>query len=296
MVFGWPVNEGSVFDPGWFHGQLLPEFGMSAIGTGTAGGLDPNTGQETPPLPIFGGASISLGFNILWQCLSCNPPQIMIQPQDQSVTEGMSVQFTVSAGLTPQLRCQWYCNNVVISSATNFVLQFTNVILSQNGNQYFAIVSNPWGMAMSSTVTLNVVPIIRMVPGLSIAGQPGMTLDIARSEALGRQASWNTWQSVPLTKPQQWLFDISGPGSQEFYRFVAIPDSGPTPMLDLQLVPAITLTGLLGSQMQIDYLTQSEATNLWVELATVTLTNALQFYFDTTAIRQPPRVYRVLPK
>jgi hypothetical protein len=98
MVLGWPASEGATFNPGWLNGQIiLPEFGLSSIGTGVAGGTD-QTGQALPPCPIFGSgvgfySPISVGFNIAWECLSCYPPRIVGQPQDQWAREGMSAQF-----------------------------------------------------------------------------------------------------------------------------------------------------------------------------------------------------------
>ena len=40
---------------------------------------------------------------------------------------------------------------------------------------------------------------------------------------------------------------------------------------------------------------ESEATNAWSTLGTVTLTNTTQLYFDVSSIGQPPRLYRVVP-
>ena len=303
MVFGWPASAGTAFNFGWLSGQpWLREFGMSSIGMGTAGGTDSN-GQALPPLWLFGGTGgvgfdspISVGFNIGLECLSCNPPQIMTQPQDQWVTEGMRVQFIVGVQLTPQLSYQWYCNGVAIYGATNSVLELGNVSLSQNTNRYYALAGNPWGTVTSSTVTLYVSPAVRLVPGLSIAGQPGMTLEIDRSDAMGSSAPWSKWQSVVLASAPECYFDTSGSAPQRYYRTVQNPGPGPGPILELHLVPTITLSGTVSSQIEIDYLKPSGSTNAWVEATTVTLTNNPQFYFDTSAIGQPPRFYRLLTK
>jgi len=42
------------------------------------------------------------------------------------------------------------------------------------------------------------------------------------------------------------------------------------------------------------YINQFGPTNAWVTLATVTLTNATQPYFDLTTWRQPARLYRLV--
>ena len=47
--------------------------------------------------------------------------------------------------------------------------------------------------------------------------------------------------------------------------------------------------------MRIDCLNAICPTDAWVTLATVTLTNSPQLYFDLTAFRQAPRLYRLVP-
>jgi len=113
---------------------------------------------------------------------------------------------------------------------------------------------------------------------------------------VGGTASWSTWQSVVLASAREWFFDVTGSASPRFYRTVQSLGPGSGPALELHLVPTITLTGAVGSQIQVDYLKQSGSTNAWTEVATVALTNASQFYFDTSAIGQPPRFYRLIPK
>jgi hypothetical protein len=61
------------------------------------------------------------------------------------------------------------------------------------------------------------------------------------------------------------------------------------------MVPAITLAGTIGTSLRIDYINQFGPTDAWVTLDTVTLTNTSQLYFDTSAIGQSPRLWRVVP-
>ena len=69
---------------------------------------------------------------------------------------------------------------------------------------------------------------------------------------------------------------------------------GVQPLVDLNMVPAITLKGIVGATYRIDYLNATGPTNAWNVLATVTLTNTQQFYCDLTAIGQPARFYRLV--
>jgi hypothetical protein len=44
----------------------------------------------------------------------------------------------------------------------------------------------------------------------------------------------------------------------------------------------------------VDYINQVGPIDAWVALATVTLTNTSQLYFDTSAPGRPDRLYRVV--
>jgi hypothetical protein len=67
------------------------------------------------------------------------------------------------------------------------------------------------------------------------------------------------------------------------------------PSLDLHLVPAITVTGGIGGSVRVDAINQFGPTDAWFTLDTVTLTNTLQLYFDTSSIGQPARLWRLVP-
>jgi len=112
---------------------------------------------------------------------------------------------------------------------------------------------------------------------------------------LGPSPGWVTFDSVTLTNSSQWYFDVSTPlPSQRFYR--AWQTGGPSdiPALDLKMVPAITMTGLVGGSVHVDYINQFGPTDAWVALDTVMLSNTSQHYFDVSAPGQPPRLYRLV--
>ena len=61
------------------------------------------------------------------------------------------------------------------------------------------------------------------------------------------------------------------------------------------MVPAISLNGLLpNATYHIEYMNAIGPTNAWSILASITLTNSPQFYFDVSAIGQPARFYRLV--
>ena len=99
-----------------------------------------------------------------------------------------------------------------------------------------------------------------------------------------------------LTNSSQWYFDLSAPlPLQRFYRAWHTSALSPPSTLDLHMVPAITLTGSIGSSVRLDYINQFGPTDAWITLATASLTENPQFYFDTSAIGQPPRLWRIVP-
>jgi hypothetical protein len=85
------------------------------------------------------------------------PAFITTQPSNQTVFAGDTARFTVFAGGTSPLNCQWSFNTTNLVGATNTVLVITNAQFSQSGN-YSVLVSNPYGSNNSDTVTLTVNP------------------------------------------------------------------------------------------------------------------------------------------
>jgi hypothetical protein len=102
---------------------------------------------------------------------------------------------------------------------------------------------------------------------------------------------------VNLTNPPQFWFDLTKPlPPQRYYRAWQVGTPGVVPSLSLAgMVPAITLTGSVGNSLRLDCINQIGPTNAWVTLDTVTLTNTSQLYFDTSAVGQPARLYRIVP-
>ncbi len=66
------------------------------------------------------------------------------------------------------------------------------------------------------------------------------------------------------------------------------------PGLTVTMVPAISLAGTVGVPYRIEYVNAVGPVGDWQELATVTVTNIGQFYFDVSAIGQPLRFYRLV--
>jgi hypothetical protein len=145
---------------------------------------------------------------------------------------------------------------------------------------------------------LNVIAPVerRPVPGIKLTGEAGSLLNVDYANSLSPSPNWTTLGSVSLTSTSQFCPDLTMPLPPErFYRAWQTGTPGVVPSLNLNFVPAIMLTGKVGDSLHLDCINAIGPTNDWVTLATVTLTNTSQLYFDVSAPGQPARLYRIVP-
>jgi len=83
-------------------------------------------------------------------------PNITNQPQSQTKDEGETATFSVTATGTAPLSYQWYLNGSDISGATSSSFTTSSLTMSDDGNEYYCIVTNDYGSATSNTATLTV--------------------------------------------------------------------------------------------------------------------------------------------
>jgi hypothetical protein len=91
-----------------------------------------------------------------------DPPTILSQPTNLTVTLTSNATFSVIASGSPILSYQWNFNGTNISGATNLSLTLTNVLLNQGGG-YTVLVTNSYGSISSSNATLVVNPLLYFV-------------------------------------------------------------------------------------------------------------------------------------
>jgi len=197
------------------------------------------------------------------------------------------------------LSYQWFFNatNAISDITTNPGCRLPSVQWSHSG-AYSVVVSNVFGWVTSAPAMLSVItPVARRpVPGIRLVGTAGMVLDMLYAETLGAATSWASLESVTLASPSQYYFDLTVPlPSQRYYRAGYLAKPLVPPMMDLHMVPAITLTGNVASSVRVDSINRIGPIDAWVTLDTVTLTNASQRYFDISAPGQPERLYRLVP-
>ncbi|GEM_PF-6963026 len=87
---------------------------------------------------------------------SAQSPVISVQPQSKTKNEGESATFSITASGTAPLTYQWYLNGSVISGAQSSSYTTPSLSLSDNGNEYYCVVTNGYGSVTSNTATVTV--------------------------------------------------------------------------------------------------------------------------------------------
>jgi hypothetical protein len=226
------------------------------------------------------------------------PPAIVRQPLTQTAEVGSVAGFRVFlTNAAPGTVCQWYFNGTPLAGATNTSLKLADAQAAQIGT-YTVVVSNAYGAVTSAPALLNVIPAVprRTVAAVYLTGDLGSLLNLDYTSALLPTPTWQTLASLTLTNPPQLCLDLTDPmPAARFYRVWQADTPSVPPAADLELATELTLTGTPGTNLRVDYINRYGPIDAWVTLATVPLTSASQTYVDLTMIRQPPRLYRLVP-
>ncbi len=227
------------------------------------------------------------------------PPAIVSSPSTQTAETGSTVLFSAIAEGDQPLVCWWLFNGTqtVGPATTNPTLTFSDIQPAQAGG-YTVVVTNLWGAVTSAPAMLAVIPPVprRLVPGIALTAQPDSWMNIDYKATPNALDTWTSFSRVYITNAPQFFFDVSDPLPPErIYRAWHSNDLAAPPGLDIWRVPAIILSGTVGSTLRLDGINQFGPTEAWVALATNTLTSTSQLYFDTSSIGQPPRLWRIVP-
>ena len=155
-------------------------------------------------------------------------PTINNQPAAQTVTEGQTATFSVTAAGTAPLTYQWQKNSTDISGATSNTYTTPATAIGDNGAQYSVVVFNGAGTATSDKATLTVTA-ASGGPGAPVIGtQPANQSVVAGKTATFTVTATGSEGGGPLT--YQWQkngTDISGATSSTYTTPVTvIGDSG----------------------------------------------------------------------
>ncbi len=129
----------------------------------------------------------------IYRIASSSPPSINSQPQNITVSEGLTATFSVVASGTSPLNYQWYKNNLLISGATLSSYTTPAVTISDNGAKFTVKITNTEGSVLSNPATLTVnaaAPSIISQPSNQsvIAGQSAtFTISVSGSSPLNYQ-------------------------------------------------------------------------------------------------------------
>jgi hypothetical protein len=142
-------------------------------------------------------------------------PTIVTQPVGESVAPGDTTTFTVVASGTPALAYQWYVipagqtTGVLVSGATaaSYTVPGADTAVSNDQDQYYVVVTNNYGQAVSQPAPLAVGD------GILITQQP-----VTQYVIVGASATFQVTAVSDLPLTYQWF--EAAPGSSSF---TAIP-------------------------------------------------------------------------
>ena len=102
---------------------------------------------------------LTFGLTFLAGCAggSASPPQITMQPANQTVVAGQSTTFSVVANGTSPLTYQWQKNQLNIAGATSASYTTPATTSANNGTSFQVVVTNPVSSVTSNSATLTVM-------------------------------------------------------------------------------------------------------------------------------------------
>jgi len=135
--------------PVWTEGVQYARFRNVPVGAGQSLSLIVRDG--------VGGYAILAGIQILSSGPPVViPPNISLQPLNQTTVEGSNVVLSVTASGTGPFSYQWNFNGKIISGATNASITLANLHPNQSGD-YTVTITTPYGNITSDAASVNVI-------------------------------------------------------------------------------------------------------------------------------------------
>jgi PKD repeat protein len=134
------------------------------------------------------------------------PPSVTSQPSDQTVTEGQTASFTVSASGTAPLTYQWQKNGANLSGANGTSYTTPPVTMAESGSTYRCVVTNAVGTTTSAAATLTVAdgtaPVISQVQASGITQTTATitwtTDEPSDSQVFYRRSGTSSYDQTPV--------------------------------------------------------------------------------------------------
>jgi glucose/arabinose dehydrogenase len=170
-ITGCAITGGAFYNPSvsQFPSGYVGKYFFSDLCSGWIKRFDPATSTVTDfasgisqPVDLQVGADGNLyylarGSGAVFRIFSTNQaPSITTQPSNQTVTEGQSATFSVTASGTAPLSYQWQRNGANIAGATSSSYTLQSATLADNGARFRVVVTNSSGSVMSDEATLTV--------------------------------------------------------------------------------------------------------------------------------------------
>lgn len=253
--------------------------GLTLVGR-TLYGVSPGGGKAT------GGALFSLPLVT---------PGILSGPATQTSEVGGGVHFSVRAqGMEPFVY-RWYFNETnLLQNGSKPDLVLTNV-QSVQGGTYRVVVSNAFGSAGASAELGVISSVPRTnIPALGLQGLTGTTLNVEACDSLTLPLFWVALDAVTLTNSFQYFLDSTAGSAPRSYRTWHTNADVPPTANTLQMVPAIPLTGPIGTRVRLEYINQFGPLTNWFVLQETVVQAPPAIYYDFSSLGQPPRLYRLV--
>jgi hypothetical protein len=161
-------------------------------------------------------------------------PLITRQPQDTNLFEGGTIQLSVSAAGSPDLRYQWLYFGTDLQDQTNSTLVITNAQLFDTGT-YSVRVDNDFGSLESDGADVNVLPTTPPVitqdpaPASRYVGSPRVVFSVT---ATGGNNLTYQWQSgngdIPGATNSTLVISNVQPSDADFYQVTVSNEAGST--------------------------------------------------------------------
>ena len=214
-------------------------------------------------------------------------PTITTQPAAQTVAEGQTATFSVTAAGTAPLIYQWQKNSTDISGATSSTYTTPATAIGDNGAQYSVVVFNGAGTATSDKATLT-VSAASGVPGAPVIG----TQPTNQSVAVGQTAKFSVTATGTGTLTYQWQkngTDISGATSSTYTtQATAIGDSG----TQYSVVVGNSAAKVTSNKATLTVTLAAVAPAITTQPAAQTVTEGQTATFSVTATGTAPLTYQ----
>lgn len=209
------------------------------------------------------------------------PPVITAQPANQSVVEGQTATFSVTATGNPAPTYQWRKGGVAISGATasTYTTPVT-VLATDNGSTFDVVVANSLGTVTSAVATLTVNP-TPVAPGIT-------TQPASQTVASGASVTFSVVATGTPTPTYQWRKDsvniVGATGSSYTIAAVASTDAAVYTVVATNSAGTITSSGAT--------LTVLFAPVITVQPASQTVSQGTNVTFTVAANGNPAPTYQ----